>query len=90
MPLWRAWDEENEIVPIEKAAGRIAAGFVNLYPPGIPLVVPGEIISPELTEDITRYLALKLNVQGILKGEKGENKGIIEETERGILCVKQK
>lgn len=90
MPLWKAWDEEKEIVPLSEAAGRVAAGFVNLYPPGIPLVVPGETISLELTEDITRYLALKLNVQGILNGENGENKGIIEETKRGILCVKQK
>lgn len=29
-------------VPLERAAGRIAACAAGLYPPGIPLVNPGE------------------------------------------------
>ena len=37
-----------EAVPLEKAAGRIAAASAGLYPPGIPLVCPGERISPEV------------------------------------------
>ncbi len=90
LPLWRAWDEEKETVPLKQAAGRIAAGFVNLYPPGIPLIVPGEMITEDLIEDILRYLSLNLNVQGILNGEIRGNKGIIEDKERGIICVKQK
>lgn len=38
-----------EYVMLEKAAGRIAAASAGLYPPGIPLVCAGEVISPELT-----------------------------------------
>lgn len=37
-----------EAVPLEKAEGRIAAASAGLYPPGIPLVCPGEKISPEV------------------------------------------
>ena len=85
MQICEAWDAEQETVALEEAEGRIAADFVNLYPPGIPLVVPGEVISAGFIEDIKRYMAIKLNVQGVL--DIG-NKGIIDK--RGILCVKQK
>lgn len=40
---------EVEGVPLRQAAGRIAAAAAGLYPPGIPLVCPGEIITEELT-----------------------------------------
>ena len=33
-----------ESVPVERAAGRIAAEQVTPYPPGIPAVVPGELL----------------------------------------------
>ncbi|MDI2125405.1 hypothetical protein [Yinghuangia seranimata] len=32
-------------VPADKAAGRIAAEMITPYPPGIPVVLPGERIS---------------------------------------------
>ena len=88
LSLAEAWDAEKELVSLAEAGGRISGDFVNLYPPGIPLIAPGEEISPSLIEDISRYLQNDLNVQGVLKVEKGENKGIIDK--RGILCVKQR
>lgn len=33
-------------VPLAAAAGRVAAETVSVYPPGIPLVVPGEVVTP--------------------------------------------
>ncbi|MFD5452905.1 aminotransferase class I/II-fold pyridoxal phosphate-dependent enzyme [Streptomyces sp. NPDC127100] len=41
-----------EAVPLERAAGRIAAEMITPYPPGIPAVLPGE----RLTEPVLRYL----------------------------------
>ncbi|MEU6969419.1 ornithine decarboxylase [Kitasatospora aureofaciens] len=41
-----------EQVPIEKAAGRIAAEMLTPYPPGIPAALPGE----RLNEDVVEYL----------------------------------
>ncbi|MFE6360506.1 aminotransferase class I/II-fold pyridoxal phosphate-dependent enzyme [Streptomyces sp. NPDC057806] len=41
-----------EDVPVEEAAGRIAAEMITPYPPGIPVVLPGE----RLTEPVLRYL----------------------------------
>ena len=69
MPLWKAYATTGEQIEIEKAAGRTAADFVNLYPPGIPLIVPGESITQEMIEVIQSYLSNDYNVQGI-KGNK--------------------
>ena len=44
----------TEFVPIEDCAGRIAGDYLWAYPPGIPLVVPGEIISANLITYIHR------------------------------------
>ncbi|MER0449656.1 ornithine decarboxylase [Streptomyces sp. Edi4] len=41
-----------EHVPAERAAGRIAAEMISPYPPGVPAVAPGEII----TEAVLDYL----------------------------------
>lgn len=34
----------SESVPVEKATGRISAGIKYVYPPGIPIVLPGDMI----------------------------------------------
>ncbi len=90
MSIDKAWDAEREIVDLKKAAGRIAGEFINLYPPGIPIIAPGEVFDEKLIEEIKRLMALNLNIQGIFDGENKENKGIIETGRRGVLCVKQK
>lgn len=40
-------------LPMEKSAGRICGEFVMCYPPGIPILAPGELI----TEEILGYIA---------------------------------
>ncbi len=39
-----------EVVELEKSIGRICAEEVTIYPPGIPLLMPGEKISAEVVE----------------------------------------
>ncbi|QIK10836.1 aminotransferase class I/II-fold pyridoxal phosphate-dependent enzyme [Streptomyces sp. ID38640] len=41
-----------EDVPVQDAVGRVAAEMLTPYPPGIPTVLPGEL----LTEPVLRYL----------------------------------
>ena len=41
---------ERKLVPLDEAAGRICAGSVIPYPPGIPFICPGEMISSEAIE----------------------------------------
>lgn len=46
LPIGMAWRSPAEAVPLERAAGRVAAAPICPYPPGIPLLVPGERIDP--------------------------------------------
>ena len=43
-PLGQAWRAQRHSLPLEQAIGAIAAEPVCPYPPGIPLLVPGERI----------------------------------------------
>jgi len=44
LPLGQAWRAASQAVPLAAAAGRIAAEPICPYPPGIPLLIPGERI----------------------------------------------
>ncbi|MFE0809250.1 aminotransferase class I/II-fold pyridoxal phosphate-dependent enzyme [Streptomyces sp. NPDC058794] len=39
-----------EHVPAERAAGRISAEMISPYPPGVPVVAPGEVITGEVLD----------------------------------------
>lgn len=43
-------DNERESIPLEQAAGRMAAEMVIPYPPGIPVLYPGEPIRPAVRD----------------------------------------
>lgn len=47
-----AFYADKESLPLDKAAGKICTEFVMCYPPGIPILAPGELI----TEEIIRYI----------------------------------
>ena len=49
------------------AKGLVSADYISLYPPGIPLLAPGEEISEEHIEGIGEALRENLKVQGLTK-----------------------
>jgi arginine decarboxylase len=59
-----AFYADTESVPIEQSVGRIIAEFVMVYPPGIPIFIPGEIITEENIKYICKNLEVGLPVQG--------------------------
>ncbi|MEK4179398.1 aminotransferase class I/II-fold pyridoxal phosphate-dependent enzyme [Aeribacillus sp. FSL K6-1121] len=59
-----AFYAETEMVPFEQSVGRIIAEFVMVYPPGIPIFIPGEIITKENLHYIRKNLDAGLPVQG--------------------------
>lgn len=67
IPLAEAWDRKAEKCPLEKCEGRYAGDFICLYPPGIPLVVPGEILTGGIIDRIYEYLKQGWPVRGIHK-----------------------
>lgn len=54
----------TEVVPFKEAVGRIIAEFVMVYPPGIPIFIPGEIITEENISYIFKNIEIGLPVQG--------------------------
>ena len=46
----KAFYAEKELVPIRETAGRICGEFVMCYPPGIPILAPGEMITREIID----------------------------------------
>jgi arginine decarboxylase len=52
-------------VPWEQAVGRIAASCAAPYPPGIPLLTPGEVITEEILAWVDAILAQGGSVRGI-------------------------
>jgi len=60
---------EAESVPVGASAGRIAADFVSVYPPGIPELIPGEKITKESAGRILEAINTGLDVVGLTNGE---------------------
>ncbi|GGZ05828.1 ornithine decarboxylase [Streptomyces olivaceoviridis] len=46
-----------EDVPAERAVGRIAAETISPYPPGVPVVAPGEVITAEIVDYLRSGIA---------------------------------
>jgi arginine decarboxylase len=47
----------TEQVPVERAAGRVVAELVTPYPPGVPLLAPGELIEQAALDYLTSGVA---------------------------------
>lgn len=64
MQIYQAMELPYKEVSFAEAAGRMSADYVYLYPPGIPLIVPGEIITGEFLERIGACMRNGLRVEG--------------------------
>ncbi|ACV27755.1 aminotransferase class I/II-fold pyridoxal phosphate-dependent enzyme [Kangiella koreensis] len=60
---------QRECLPISEVENRICAGLVTPYPPGIPLLVPGQIIRREQLEYLSALTNQNLTIQGSFDGE---------------------
>ena len=59
-----AFYAETEVVPFRESAGRIIAEVIYVYPPGIPILLPGEVISQRNIDYILEHLKVGLPVKG--------------------------
>ncbi len=60
-----AFYARTETVPLFASEGRIMAEFLMVYPPGIPLLLPGERITAAILEYIREHMEAGLPVQGL-------------------------
>jgi lysine decarboxylase len=65
MSVRDAYFARSEIVPTERAIGRVSADSISAYPPGIPNVMPGEVLTTETVEFLRRTAALPT---GLIRG----------------------
>ena len=56
-----------EVVPLTEAEGRVSGSFVTPYPPGVPLLVPGELVS----QDTIAYLRWCISLGWPIRGLEG-------------------
>jgi lysine decarboxylase len=64
MPPREAFLAPQEIVPFAAAEGRVAAESLATYPPGVPNVLPGEVLTAETVDYIRETLAHGGKVRG--------------------------
>ena len=78
MSISKAMDAPSQLCLLEESVGKIAAEFVYLYPPGIPIIVPGEQITGLFTRNVRRYKEQGLNLHGLC-GENNETISVVKE-----------
>lgn len=57
-------------IPLKEAIGKVALEMITPYPPGIPVVLPGERITETRAAELSVFLELDGNVRGISKDGK--------------------
>lgn len=65
MQIYQARELSYKEVEFEEAVGKMAADFIFLYPPGIPMIVPGEIISRQFIENVKECIEMGLKIEGL-------------------------
>ncbi|WP_343247536.1 aminotransferase class I/II-fold pyridoxal phosphate-dependent enzyme [Diplocloster hominis] len=65
MSIWQAERYRKKSVPLMESSGHVSGEFVYKYPPGIPLIAPGEVISNEVLELVSLAKKQGINVQGM-------------------------
>jgi len=62
-PAFIAVKSDRVSVPLEKAEGRVSAEYLFVYPPGVPLIIPGEEISAGLIAEIRELESCGLGIK---------------------------
>ncbi|QQE74534.1 aminotransferase class V-fold PLP-dependent enzyme [Brevibacillus composti] len=65
MPIHEAMDAERISIPLEQAEGHIAGEMIIPYPPGIPLLAPGERIDAPFLQQLTELRKSRVRFQGV-------------------------
>lgn len=66
---YEAESQQSQAIDLALSVGRVAASMITPYPPGIPAVVPGEVISQALVASISRWLEEDMDVLGVTNGQ---------------------
>ena len=65
LELYEAMERQVKPAAFDEAIGKISGSMVSVYPPGIPILLPGEIIDAEVIKNIRKCIRYQLNLQGV-------------------------
>ena len=71
--------KQVERVPIEELEGRVATSLITPYPPGIPLLIPGEVFNRKIVD----YLKFAREFSSVCPGFETDIHGLVELEEDG-------
>jgi lysine decarboxylase len=60
-----AWLADTERVPLHRAVGRVCTELITPYPPGIPVVAPGEVVTAPVAAWLMESSACRVLVRGV-------------------------
>lgn len=64
----KALEAETKELLMEDALGKMSAEYLYLYPPGVPIIVPGEVITEEIIKVCRNYEKTGLKIRGLKSG----------------------
>lgn len=73
-----AFNSKKVSIPLKQSIGKVSGEFLLAYPPGIPLLCPGEIITKEIIDYVEELKQVGLYVQGT-EDPKVENIKIVQQ-----------
>lgn len=65
MEPYQAEEAAHGCIRLEDAAGQVSADYIYLYPPGIPMIVPGEIFTEPMIQIVRQCQEAGLDVEGL-------------------------
>lgn len=60
-----AYDMGKTSLPLDKSKGKVVGEFVIPFPPGIPIIIPGERITGDILNRIKQYRDLDIDIMGM-------------------------
>lgn len=68
--IHEAWEQKVEKALLEQCEGEVSAEFVHIYPPGIPLIVPGEKFTKKVVMQLLCYRKQGFTIEGLYEENK--------------------
>lgn len=65
LPLYKVLGQIGERVNLEEAEGKVVTNFIVPYPPGIPILIPGSVVTKEDIATIKELINNKNTINGL-------------------------
>lgn len=70
MAPFEAYQSEGEWIDIRNSEGRVSSNMLVPYPPGIPLIIPGQVLTRPIIDNIVNVVSKDdIEIHGLAKGK---------------------